>query len=507
MFSNKFPIFLVATLLLFTACDPLKKVQPSNNNSQSQSGELDEIEGTKVYNPETGKYETKTDVTGEMEEVEWTDGSATEAPPIGSDATDRIGFPAPGNNPDTPPGTNPANEEDPFDTDFERNELPSYNMVLALPFLANQNSTFDSEINEKSIFALNFYEGAKMAFEVLANENVNLEVNVLDTRAAESETRGLTYNSAVQDAHVIIGTFKNSTAKIMAEYALNNKKPFVSPYYPHNALVENNPYFVQLNPSIFTHCNALIRFLKRKYTDDQIVLIGRETRRDRGIINLYQKAHYTYAGSTSIEPLKEVIITDNNSTLENTELKEHFMKDKPTVFVIASSQESFVYAILRKIDIEKKNFDEEDEDVILESDELVVFGQPRWKDFTKISYDYYEKLNLHITSDNHIDPNAEIIRAFKQNFYAKYGSIPTEEAYKGFDTVLYFGRMLNQYGTEFLSIIDQVPHQGLQSNFNINRTVTKTRPLDDANLNSFDQMENTHVHILAFKDYQFMVAQ
>ena len=311
----------------------------------------------------------------------------------------------------------------------------------------------------------------------------------------------------MQDAHLVIGTFRNSTAKVMAEYALTNKKPFVSPYYPHNALVEENPFFIQLNPSIFTHSDALIRYLKSRYADDQIVLIGRESRREKGIMNLYQKAHFKYAGTSAIPPLKEVTITDKTSSLENTILKEHFVEGRPTIFVIASSQESFVYAILRKIDIEKKNYDEDNEDLLLEDDDLIVFGQPRWKDFTKISYDYYEKLKLHITSDSHIDPNQEIIRAFKQNFYDKYGTLPTEEAYKGFDTVLYFGRQLGQYGTGFINTIDQFPHRGLQSNFQINRTITKQRPLDDANLNSFDQLENTYVHILAFQNYQFMVVR
>jgi len=40
-----------------------------NKTSQSGNGELDAIEGKRVYNPDTGQYEVVKDVTGELEEV------------------------------------------------------------------------------------------------------------------------------------------------------------------------------------------------------------------------------------------------------------------------------------------------------------------------------------------------------------------------------------------------------------------------------------------------------
>ena len=485
-------IFLLILFVCTTACDPLKKVQPTTGNNQQE--ELDVIEGKRVYNQETGQYEVVTDVTGEMETINWEEETNT-TPPISSDATDS-GV----SNPNDAANTNNSGPLLDENTDF----LPTYNMVLALPFMTHQNYSNDDEINPKSIPALNFYEGAKMAFDVLSNEGINLEVNVLDTKAGEGDTRNLTALSTLQNAHLIIGTFKNSTAKIMAEYAQAKQIPFVSPYYPHNALVENNPYFVQLNPSVFAHTDATIQFLKSRYQDDQIVLVGRKTRRDQGMLNLYQKAHYKYSGTTDVMPLKQVIIEDKTSSLEETMLKEHFVKERPTIFVIASSQESFAYAILRKIDIEKKNFDEENEDIILEDDPVIVFGQPRWKDFTKISYDTYEKLNLHVTSESFIDPNDPSIIAFRQNFFNRYGTLPTDQAIQGYDTVLFFGRQLKNKGTGFLNTLDQEVGNALHTQYAIDRVITKQREVSDDNLNAFDQHENSKIHILEFRGFQFL---
>jgi len=158
--------------------------------------------------------------------------------------------------------TLPNTGDDSYEEDEEL--LPTYNMVLALPFLANQVSSYDTKIDNKSLIALNFYEGAKMAFDELSNEDINLDVHILDTRASETETRSLTYRYELSQAHLIIGTFKNSNTKVVADFAQQSKIPFVSPYYPHNFLVDTNRYFIQLNPSIKTHCEAVMQHVKSR---------------------------------------------------------------------------------------------------------------------------------------------------------------------------------------------------------------------------------------------------
>ena len=493
IYSNKNSFFLLLFVVFLSACDALKQVQSTGDNTtRSEQEELEEIEGKRVYNQDSGSWEVVTDVTGEMEDVKWEE-APNAAPPISSEATEN--------------GTVITPElGDPIFSPEPTNMLPFYKMVLALPFMTHQNYSNDAKINPKSIPALNFYEGAKMALEVLEAEEVNLQVEVLDTKAEEANTQLLTQQGAMYGAHVIIGTFRNSTANVMASFAQTNKIPFVSPYYPHNALVENNPYFIQLNPSVFTHTKATMDYLKTRYSEDQIVLIGRKTRRDQGMINLYQKAHYGSIpdAQSFMRPLKQVIIEDQTSSLEDTDIKQYFVKGRPTVFVVASSQENFVYAVLRKIDIEKKNFEEDNKEVILDEDEVMVFGQPRWKDFTKISYDYYEKLNLHITSESFLDPETDNVKAFRKHFFNKYKALPTDEAYKGFDTVLYFGRQLKEKGTGFYSTLDQSPGSGLHTQFNIERTVTQDRTTGEENLDAFDQQENKKIHVLEFRDFHFI---
>ena len=471
-------ILLLVLLVSITACDSLKKIQEPdkpNKETQQDNEELDEIQGKRVYNPETGNYEVVTDVTGTLDTVAWSEPvEETVTPPISSEATQ-------------------AGQG----LDFEENttHLNTYNIVLALPFLADRFNEEEQKIDRRSIPALNFYEGAKMAMDVLSGEGVNLDVSVLDTKAKEVTTTQLTNSYDLQNAQLVIGTFRNSTAKVMANFAKNSEITFVSPIFPHQDLSTDNPFFIQLNPSQQTHAEAIMQHAKSKFQPNQIVVFGRNTASERRLMDYYLDAHYAIEGSTDADSIKLVVIDDESPSLENTDFEPYMDDINTTAFIIASSSQSFVYAMLRNIDLVK------------EDRSIVVYGQPRWKDFTQISYQYYETMNIHITSEAYLNPDSYEVQTFKEEFYSKYGMPPTTEAFKGYDATLYFGRLLKEFGTGFKFKIDQNPYEGLHTNYNIQRIVTTPRTGAEGDaLNYYDQLMNKHLNILEFSGYQFRKA-
>lgn len=474
------PLFFIFLLIGLTSCDSFKKLQdpnkPTSSTNKETEGELDEIQGKRVYNPETGNYEVVTDVTGDLDTINWSEPAPTEViPPITSDATQN-------------------GESAVFDEDTEK--LYSYNVVLALPFLADKYDAVENKIDRRSVPALNFYEGAKMAFDVLSGEGVNLEVSVLDTRASEGSTIQLTNNYEAQTAHLIIGTFRNSTGRAMAGFAKKNKTPFVSPIYPHQNLTDDNPFFIQLNPSAKTHAEAIMNHAKAKFQPDQIVVFGRNNSQEQELMQYYLDAHFAMeGGSANADSIQFVTIDEATMPIDDFDFEPYMDELSTTAFIIASSSQSFVYAMLRNIDLKK------------EDNSVVVYGQPRWKDFTQIGYQLYETMNVHITSDAYLNPDDFNVQSFKEGFYNKFGMPPTTEAFKGYDTVLFFGRMLQEFGTGFKGKLDQNAKDGLHTRFDIQRAVTgPLESVEGADLNKFDQFMNKHLNILEFTGYQFRKA-
>ncbi len=130
---------------------------------------------------------------------------------------------------------------------------------------------------------------------------------------------------------------------------------------------------------------------------------------------------------------------------------------------------------------------------------------PQWKDYEKIDFDYYEKLNVHISSSVFVNPLDPDVRLFKQQYYDLYGSIPTEEAFVGYDVMLYFGRMLKQYGTKFQYALEGSEADALHTRFEFERVV-RPGATTGIETSQIEQFENKYVNILKFENYQFQKA-
>ena len=158
------------------------------------------------------------------------------------------------------------------------------------------------------------------------------------------------------------------------------------------------------------------------------------------------------------------------------------------------SNESFVYSLMHKLNLAKRD------------QEVVVYGMPQWMRFERIAYDYFEQLNVHVSSDTYIEMEAPKVRTFRQEFFNQFGTVPTEDAFVGYDVVNYFVDMMIKKGTRFQEVIDQYPVDNLHTSFKFEGVpIPNAQP--EQKSNTVNHYENSHVNILEFKDYQFKPAR
>ena len=435
-------------------------------------------EGTKVYNPKSGRYEFPTEVTGKMDTVEWTDAGSSANDPIESDPSQYL--------------EKDSNEPDP---NSEGNNgtgiLGTYNVAIMIPFNAHKVNDLEGGIHASSIASLNFYEGAKLALDQLSDEGANLNVTVMDTKRSETEANSLLNRSALQDAHMIIGPYSSKPLEKVAEFAKLNQKTLISPVNTSGKITSENPFYLQANPSLQSHCEAIMKHALDQYSADQIVLVVRDKAAEVNRLKYFQDAHMAISGNFA-NPLREYRI-DSKVAEEfgELELLPYIKKDETTVFIVPSySNETFVSNVMRQIEIAKGEND------------VVIYGMPRWIEFDRISYDYFENLKLHVSTSNFVDKEDDKIKDFIKKFYERYGALPEEDAFKGYDLTLYFGRQLMKNGIYFKDVIDTETAQMLSTKFDFERNVT---PEDIANerLDKINFLENKYVNILKFEDYYF----
>jgi len=168
-------------------------------------------------------------------------------------------------------------------------------------------------------------------------------------------------------------------------------------------------------------------------------------------------------------------------------------QDKTTVFIVPSwSNENFIYALMRKISLVKG------------PNKVVVYGMPQWREYTRIDFDYYERLNLHISSNSNYDIYDEPVKIFRQRYFDRYGMAPEEDAIIGYDLMMYFGVMVNEHGTSFPQKIDSEQADLLHTKLDFQAA---QHTVNIENLDAVDFYENKLVNILKFEDYHFQSAK
>ncbi|MCB0644423.1 MAG: hypothetical protein KDC44_22415, partial [Phaeodactylibacter sp.] len=196
---------------------------------------------------------------------------------------------------------------------------------------------------------------------------------------------------------------------------------------------------------------------------------------------------------------QEFIIRDETADYRNVDVLPYMLADRPTVFIMATySDESFVYSMLRKLKIASLNFSE-----------VVVYGFPQWMTFDRIDFDLYEDLQVHVSSAFFLDDQDPDISAFKQKFFERFGTPPNEEAYTGYESTLYFGRLLKRYGSQFMRFLPMEDQANLYTTFRIREVHSEPTVLGDrpkATL-PIERYENKFVQILRFQNYYFQPAE
>jgi len=375
-------------------------------------------------------------------------------------------------------------------------KLNSYKVVLLLPFMTNRFDRTEARFNQISEWSLHYYGGLKLALDKLRSQDTGFQVEILDTRGSENSIDRLLAGEAIQDAHLIIGPYRRANIQKVADYAKEQGITMVSPYSAAANLVDAHPNFIQVRPSLETHCNSLLQHALQTHSPASIVLVGQDSPLEKKSFEYFQEAHFRLAGTRYVRKLDEYLVEDDNEAYQEMEVGPLLAGRDTAVFMLSAwsgDDENFVYSFLRLLELNRKA-----------GQHIVVYGTPVWLDYDRIDLDYFEKLNVHLSSHVFIDSADPDVREFRRDYFDRFATLPGEEAFLGYDTMLYFGRMLSKFGRGFEDNLEKEEREGLHTRFHFERVVDA--PLTTGEENQPIQLyENKYVNILKFDNYQFVL--
>jgi hypothetical protein len=320
----------------------------------------------------------------------------------------------------------------------EMNKRPkdSYNMVIMLPFMTNLFDPSGGGVKEQSRVAVDFYEGVKMAIQDLRSEGLNLNIRVVDENAGGYIIDSLLNTDEVLNADIIFGPVIHASANKVSEFCLKEGKLNISPLNPKE-LTNPNENFLQFNPTNKGHAESLLRHVMNRFRSKaNVIIVSRDEPNELEVVRYLESIYPLYdrmGNSVHTYTVAEGAVFSCETFNQYTT-----SSDSNVVIFPCWANETFVSETLKAIRSCGKK--------------VYVFGMPKWADFKK-SYGSFSGLNLCISDETAVDVTNDEIKKFRRRYFDNFRSVPGEYGYKGYDIMLYLGRMLKRNG---LGLVDKV---------------------------------------------------
>ena len=124
---------------------------------------------------------------------------------------------------------------------------------------------------------LDFYNGILMAVDSLKKSSTAFDIRIIDTKQKNNSLATLLTDSSLQKPTLIISAVTNKAdTKLIADFALAHQAPMVSAVFPNDAGVTNNPFFIVLNPTLKTQCEAIYNYIQKNFSKNTILYLKKK---------------------------------------------------------------------------------------------------------------------------------------------------------------------------------------------------------------------------------------
>ena len=329
-------------------------------------------------------------------------------------------------------------------------EVNIIKIALLLPFGLKENIAITKAPREQMV---EYLEGFLLALKELKKEGISINLQLYDIGSGIQEIPSILRIKEIQDIHLLIGGQYEEQIKLLSRFSTEKNIPYVIPLTPRGNEPFYNPNVYQVNPPpSHLHSKASMAF-SNKYGKENIIIVSDET----GASN--QKEF--------IELLKQDL-QDKRIPYKTVTLGAGFFND--IKILLNNNQKNIIIPsddsaeTLSKLTAQLKSVVESQPGL-----SLSLFGYPEWQVHSSRFSDDFFRLNTTFYTNFYSEPISLNVRTFYSTFYKYYSkvlgnSFPKFGMY-GYDTGMYFVRLINRYGSQFDSNVNDLRYTGLQTDF------------------------------------------
>ena len=298
---------------------------------------------------------------------------------------------------------------------------------LLLPFELDYLKTgYSANALKQANIAVDYYQGFKMALDSLTAQGYNYRLLVYDTHDLPSQSHALAYNPDIRASDLIVGPVFPDGLKAFTSVLTSARKPILSPLAASAPSIFKNQNLITAIPPLEYHAWAVADYVVNDIKAKKVFILKSGYSVDNEYINPFKKGIDSLS-KKQVKTIAHTVVRGNLKVIE-----PQFSLTEQNVFVVPSTNQSFLMVTLRTLDSLSKRYP------------ITVFGHPSWEDVSFLKAELLQSLKTHITSSNNIDYKADATLEFTRNYRKTFKAEASEYSIKGFDEGMYFGNLLGK---------------------------------------------------------------
>ncbi len=379
-------------------------------------------------------------------------------------------------------------EEAPFDVNVfgEKNKEKVYDVALFVPLSVDDifnDSGFTVGAHQRlpstTLDGLSFYEGALMALDSLREQQIPIRLHVYDSRSGREPLDRLLNSGKVDSTDLIIGAVKGNAFKTIANFSKEQKINFVSATYPNDGGIANNPFLIIVNSTLRIHCVAIQSFAQQKFSNKKITAIYYNNAQGKQNLQYLQQAYQEMSYGRKV-PINAFEWT-NDTGIES--LIGQLEQGKTNVVILTTLYPDVSLNIIAQLVPYAEEY------------QIKVVGMPTLRGLSELQEKKYAGITLFYSSVFPYENLADypVMKRMMWHYFNQYHARPSNEALNGFETMFYFGSLLDRQGRYFNTDINRSSGR-LMTEFNF-QPIYRSDKADPP-----DYFENTRIYFMRERD-------
>lgn len=339
--------------------------------------------------------------------------------------------------------------------------LPFY---LSMQKYDSDSTSSGSDIYFKSLLAIEFYQGLKMAIDSMSSKGFSFDVYTYDVGTDSLELATILAKPEMTKMDLMIGPLYNERLQQATLFSKKNSIPLVSPFSQINKVLLGNAYASKVVASQHTQMEVVCNYVKQNKSNEKIYLITDENTKESSLVNIIKKNFVGYKDSLKVISIKKGF----------GDIEKILNDGKAKVLITPVNDQPKITELVTKLYLSKDS-------------SITLIGTDAWFNFSNVETERLAKTNTILPNYYLSDfSNINLINMAKI-YFGKYGVEPGKYAIQGFDVGMYYLNIAAKGKAAFLNL-QNYPAQGLQNNFNFYKTADESG------------FENKHVFLLSLKD-------